>query len=58
MRFAVDDATFDRELRERLALIDNPDGSTITVPDLPLRDFLIALIALVIAIVALTWWAY
>ncbi|BBY28077.1 hypothetical protein [Mycolicibacterium sediminis] len=54
----MDDATFDRELRERLALIDNPDGSTIAVPDLPLRDFLIAVISLAVAIVALTWWAY
>ncbi len=58
MGFAMDDATFDRELRERLALIDNPDGSTIAVPDLPLRDFLIAVISLAVAIVALTWWAY
>lgn len=57
MGFAMDDATFDRELRERLALIDNPDGSTIAVPDLPLRD-LIAVISLAVAIVALTWWAY
>jgi hypothetical protein len=58
MRFAMDDVTFDRELRERLALVDNPDGSTITVPDLPLRDFLIAVISLSVAIVALMWWAY
>lgn len=54
----MDDATFDRELRDRLQLVDGPDGSTIAVPDLPLRDFLIALVSLAVAIVALTWWAY
>ena len=54
----MDDVTFDRELRERLHLVENPDGSTITVPDLPLRDFLVAVITLAVAIIALTWWAY
>jgi len=54
----MDDETFDRELQDRLRLVDGPDGSTITVPDLPLRDVLIAAVSLCVAIVALTWWAY
>jgi len=54
----MDDVTFDRELQDRLRLVDGPDGSTITLPDLPLRDFLVAVISLSLAIVALIWWAY
>ena len=54
----MDDVTFDRELRQRLHLVDNPDGLTISVPDLPLKDFLIAVILLVVVIAALMWWAY
>ncbi|MGH3645073.1 MAG: hypothetical protein ACRDUX_39335 [Mycobacterium sp.] len=54
----MDDTTFDRELQERLHLIESPDGPPITVPDLPLRDFLVAVFSLSVAIVALMWWAY
>ena len=49
---------FDQQLRERLAVIESGDDATTTVADLPLRDFLLAVALLIVAVVALTWWAY
>ncbi len=48
----------DQQLQERLTVIDTADESDTTVADLPLRDFLLAVAVLAIAIVALIWWAY
>lgn len=48
----------DQQLQERLTVIDTADESDTTVADLPLRDFLLAVAVLAVAIVALTWWAY
>lgn len=54
----MDDTTFERELQQRLHTIESPDGPSLTVPDLPLLDFMLAVIALVLTIAALMWWAY
>lgn len=48
----MDDATFDRG---RLHLVDNPDGSTVIVPGLPLKDLLAAIIPIVVSIAALIY---
>ena len=48
----------DQQLQERLTLIDTGDQAATTVADLPLRDFLLAVIMLAVAIAALMWWAY
>jgi hypothetical protein len=54
----VDDATFERELQERLLVIESPDGPSASVGDLPLLDFTVALVALALASALLMWWAY
>jgi hypothetical protein len=54
----VDDATFEQELQKRLHMIESPDGPSLTVPDLPLLDFAVAVIALALATALLMWWAY
>ncbi len=48
----------DQQLQERLTVIDTAVESDTKVADLPLRDFLLAVAVLAVAIVALTWWAY
>lgn len=48
----------DQQFEDRLTLIESSDAESTTVPDLPLRDFLVAVAVLVAAIVVLTWWAY
>lgn len=48
----------DQQLQERLTLIDTGDEATTTVADLPLRDFLLAVAILAVAIAGLMWWAY
>lgn len=48
----------DQQLQERLTLIDTADEATTTVADLPLRDFLLAVTILAVAIAGLMWWAY
>ncbi|MGK2866342.1 MAG: hypothetical protein ACSLFA_06805 [Mycobacterium sp.] len=48
----------DQQLQERLTLIETSDEQSTTVPDLPLRDFVVAVIILAVAIAALMWWAY
>ena len=48
----------DQQLQERLTVIDTAVESDTTVADLPLRDFLLAVAVLVVAIVALTWETY
>lgn len=48
----------DQQLQERLNLIETSDEQSTIVPDLPLRDFLAAVVILAVAIVALMWWAY
>jgi hypothetical protein len=58
MRSAVDDATFEQELEKRLHMIESPDGPSLTVPDLPLLDFAVAVVALALATALLMWWAY
>ena len=54
----MDDATFEQELQKRLHMIESPDGPELTVPDLPLLDFAVAVIALALATALLMWWAY
>ena len=54
----VDDATFEQELQKRLHMIESPDGPSLTVPDLPLFDFAVAVIVLALATALLMWWAY
>ncbi|MEZ0053543.1 hypothetical protein ABIA30_004572 [Mycobacterium sp. MAA66] len=58
MRFGVDDTTFEQELTHRLQLIEPADGNALTVPDLPLMDFAVAVTGLALAIVLLIAWAY
>ncbi|MGV9796756.1 hypothetical protein ACWDTP_01710 [Mycobacterium sp. NPDC003449] len=48
----------DQQFEDRLSLIESGDAGLTTVPDLPLRDFLLAVAALIVAVIALTWWAY
>jgi hypothetical protein len=48
----------DQQLQERLTLISTGDEAATTVADLPLRDFLLAVIVLAVAIAGLMWWAY
>lgn len=48
----------DRQLQERLTLIETGDESSTTVADLPLRDFLVAVLVLAVTVAALIWWAY
>ncbi|WP_156409240.1 hypothetical protein [Mycobacterium sp. Root265] len=48
----------DQQLQERLTLIDTGDQTDTTLADLPLRDFLLAVIILALSIAALMWWAY
>jgi hypothetical protein len=54
----VDATTFDRELENRLHLIESPDGPEVTVDDLPLMDVLIVVAVLAALCTALMWWAY
>jgi hypothetical protein len=54
----VDEITFERELEERLEMLESPAGDTMVVPDLPLADLLVAVIGLTLATIALLWWAY
>ena len=54
----MDESTFERELEERLSMLESPADATMAVPDLPLTDILIAVVALTVATVALLWWAY
>ncbi|MBJ7339322.1 hypothetical protein [Mycolicibacterium sp.] len=54
----MDDVTFDRELQNRIRLIESPDGPSLTVPDLPLKDVLLLVMTLAVVIGALMWWAY
>lgn len=48
----------DQQFEDRLALIESGDAESTIVPDLPLRDFLIAAIGLAVAVAVLMWWAY
>lgn len=48
----------DQQLQERLTLIDTEDEAATTVADLPLRDFVLAVTVLALAIAGLMWWAY
>ena len=48
----------DQQLQERLTLIETSDDPSTIVPDLPLRDFVVAVVILAVAIAALIWWAY
>ena len=52
----MQDNTFDHELQQRLQLIEN--GGDTFVADLPLKDFIAVVIALVLLTAALIWWAY
>ncbi|MGB8406526.1 MAG: hypothetical protein WCE30_20925 [Mycobacterium sp.] len=54
----MDDTTFEQELTRRLQLIEPADGNALTVPDLPLMDFAVAVTGLALAIVLLIAWAY
>jgi hypothetical protein len=54
----VDDVTFEQELQKRLHMIESPDGPSLTVPDLPLLDFVLAVGAFALATALLMWWAY
>jgi hypothetical protein len=54
----VDDVTFEQELQKRLHMIESPDGPSLTVPDLPLVDFVLAVGVLALATALLMWWAY
>ena len=46
------------ELRNRLEVIESQDGAAHLVGDLDMRDVLMTVVGLVLAIVVLTWWAY
>lgn len=48
----------DQQLEERLILIETGDEAATTVADLPLRDFLLAVLILAAAVAGLIWWAY
>ena len=48
----------DQQFEDRLTLLESSDAESTIVPDLPLRDFLMAVAVLIAAIVALTYWAY
>lgn len=54
----MDANAFDQELEKRLQMIESPDGPPLAVADLPLRDVVIAVVALVAVCCALMWWAY
>ncbi|WP_458316616.1 hypothetical protein [Mycolicibacterium brisbanense] len=54
----MDDTTFDRELEDRLSMLESPDATTMEVADLPMADLLVAIAVLALATVALLWWAY
>lgn len=54
----VQSTPLDQQFEDRLSLIESGDAGLTTVPDLPLRDFLLAVAALIVAVIALTWWAY
>lgn len=48
----------DQQFEDRLNLIDTADDEATIVPDLPLIDFLLAVVLLVAAVAVLMWWAY
>ena len=54
----MDETTFERELEERLTMLESPAGGTMMVADLPLSDLLVAVIGLALATIGLLWWAY
>jgi hypothetical protein len=54
----VQPSPFEHQLEDRLTLIESGDGDPITVPDLPLVDFLVAVAVLAVVIVGMVWWAY
>ena len=46
------------ELRNRLEEIESSDGTAHLAGDLDMRDVLLTVVGLVLAIIVLTWWAY
>lgn len=50
--------SLDQQFEDRLTLLETGDAESTIVPDLPLRDFLMTVLALVVVVAALTWWAY
>jgi hypothetical protein len=54
----VHSTPLDQQFEDRLALIDTEGEESTTVPDLPLADFLVAVVVLAVAVAALMWWAY
>jgi hypothetical protein len=54
----VEISSYDQQLEDRLTLIETADAGAVTVADLPVRDFVLAVATLALAIVALLWWAY
>jgi hypothetical protein len=54
----VHNTPLDQQFEDRLALIDTADEASTIVPDLPLIDFLAAVVVLAAAVAALMWWAY
>lgn len=54
----MDDHTIDRQLRNRVELLESADSAPHLVGDLALRDIILTVAGLVVAIIAMVWWAY
>jgi hypothetical protein len=59
MRFAVDEQqVVDDQLRRRLEALESPGAAEHLAGDLALRDVMLTVAGLLVAIVAMVWWAY
>lgn len=54
----MENPSSEQQLEARLLLIESDNAGAVTVPDLPMRDLILTISALVVTIVALLWWAY
>jgi hypothetical protein len=54
----VDGQELEQQLRNRLEVLESQDSAAHLAGDLAVRDIVLTVIGLALAIVAMVWWAY